>query len=172
MSQPKVWTTYYSAIARMDKSREQRDVNWRLVPISQEIPDWLPRYHPRAVRQRYMPLAPPAQLLGLHQQGISWERYTQLYHQMVLARLNPKTVYEDLRRLIAPENTSRARGQAPILLCYEADHSECHRGLVAQWLSSAGIMCQEWDDPMRQEKTTSRQARGLACLPANQGSLF
>jgi len=51
------------------------------------------------------------------------EEYRQKY-QAILARLDPRKVYEDL-------------GQEAVLLCWEQPGEFCHRRLVAAWLEEA-----------------------------------
>ncbi len=51
--------------------------------------------------------------------------YNQAYKQILL-RLNPKEIYDKLVVL--------AKGEEPILLCWERSNTWCHRRLVAEWL--------------------------------------
>jgi len=54
------------------------------------------------------------------------EAYTKEYYRMVLDRLDPKQVYNELKGYV--------------LLCYEKPGDFCHRRLVADWIEkSIGI---------------------------------
>jgi hypothetical protein len=61
--------------------------------------------------------------------SVTREKYVELYHQEVLAKLDPRKTLDDLQRL--------AHGAEPVLLCWEKPPFEgdnfCHRRLVAQW---------------------------------------
>lgn len=64
----------------------------------------------------------------------AWQRgYVEL-----LGRLDPQEVWDDLHRL--------AGGAEPVLLCFERDRCDCHRGLVADWLcEELGVEVAEFD---------------------------
>ena len=71
----------------------------------------------------YKKLAPPPELLSISDK----EAYEQAYREHVLAKLDPKTVYDEL-------------GENAVLLCYEkfedclSGKTFCHRHIVAAWL--------------------------------------
>lgn len=48
------------------------------------------------------------------------DAYIAMYHKLVLDRLDPAKIYDDLKY--------------SVLLCYEASDKFCHRYLVAEWL--------------------------------------
>ena len=80
----------------------------RLVSIALKAPDWFQGRH-------YPALAPRLDMLTMEE-----EAYRREY-QVILDRLDPRQVYEDL-------------GEDAILLCWEPPGGFCHRRLVAAWL--------------------------------------
>ena len=80
----------------------------RLVSIALKSPEWFKG-------REYPPLAPRLDMLPMEE-----AEYRREY-QMILDRLDPRQVYEDL----LPE---------AILLCWEPPSRFCHRRLVAAWL--------------------------------------
>lgn len=50
--------------------------------------------------------------------------YTDRYRAEILAKLDPRTTYNELCAMVDGE---------PILICYEHEWSFCHRHLVAEW---------------------------------------
>ncbi|MDD5092806.1 MAG: hypothetical protein PHV74_00275 [Dehalococcoidia bacterium] len=85
----------------------------KAVGISLGVPPW---FNGRLYRD----LNPPAFLLKGHR---SEAEYTRLYQSLVLAKLDPKVVAEEL-------------GDGAIMLCWEKPGEFCHRRLVAEWLES------------------------------------
>ena len=76
------------------------------------------RYPPKYYRgRRYSLLAPPGWMIKL-----TGPTFDQAYGQ-ILAALDPATVAQEL-------------GEDAILLCFERDRAQCHRGLVAAWLEA------------------------------------
>lgn len=71
--------------------------------------------------ERYLALAPLPDMFGLGE-----EEYKKQYAERILAKLDPKKVYEELFDAV--------------ILCYEkwedikSDKTFCHRHLVAKWL--------------------------------------
>jgi hypothetical protein len=80
----------------------------RLVSIALKTPGWFQG-------RRYPALAPRLDMLPMEE-----EEYRREY-QVILDRLAPRQVYEDL-------------GPDAILLCWEPPGVFCHRRLVAEWL--------------------------------------
>lgn len=76
--------------------------------------------------KRYPALAPTKSILDEYKQTNDWPRYIDRYNNEVLAKLDPKKVYNDLKTL--------ANGKDFTLCCFEKDPYKCHRSLVAQWL--------------------------------------
>ena len=82
-----------------------------LVSIARKTPEWFQG-------RRYTALAPRSNMLKMDE-----EEYRRKY-QLILDRLNPRRVYEDL-------------GEEAVLLCWEQPGEFCHRRLVAAWLEEA-----------------------------------
>lgn len=70
--------------------------------------------------RRYKPLAPPRELIKIEDETL----FRKLYHEQVLSKLDPATVYREL-------------GENAILLCWESPGKFCHRRVVAEWLEKA-----------------------------------
>lgn len=86
------------------------------------IARWSPRWW--GTRRRYIALAPSIDLLNRSKAGLPWAQYVAEYKRDVLAKLDPAKVAADL-------------GPDAILLCWEAPSEDCHRRLVAEWLSES-----------------------------------
>ena len=80
----------------------------------------------------YPDLAPTWELVEQYKSGkINEEEYAKLYYSLLKERqLTPAKIAEEL-----PDGA--------ILLCYEVSGKFCHRHLVADWLSAAGIEIKE-----------------------------
>lgn len=87
----------------------------------------------RHTPKRYMLLAPPYKeiLEPWYNNRLTYNSYTDLYNELVLSKLNPHKVVEDL-------------GTDPIMICYEKPGEFCHRHLVAKWLQTAGYPVEEY----------------------------
>jgi hypothetical protein len=82
--------------------------------------------------RRYLPLAPTPEMLQIG----DWEEYRRRYRGEILAALDPDTVLRDLGVVGAEHDI--------VLLCFEKDRANCHRGLVAEWfLETKGIRVPE-----------------------------
>lgn len=99
------------------------------------IARYAPRSTPAGYRM-YPKLAP-----GNWFNSASKEKYTQLYHEEVLGKLNAASVWSELHLL--------AGGNEPYLLCYEKliNPSEwCHRQMVAEWFRrELGVIVEEYN---------------------------
>lgn len=101
------------------------------VSIAAKSPDWFQGDHCRI-------LAPPLYLVYNYKKHQDETFYRILYHNKVLARLNPADVYSML--------------DGKVLLCYEQPGDFCHRRLVAEWfLSELGVMVPEWSATINAE---------------------
>lgn len=67
--------------------------------------------------------------------SIAW--YEKKYNSTVLFHLDPLKTAQEIKDL--------ANWQPTILLCYESPKKFCHRHLVAKWLNSFRIDCEELD---------------------------
>ena len=101
-------------------SNRIREPGLNLIAVSNTYPRHLPWL--KNARQ-YRKLCPGWSLVkGYKKQELSWQKYTEIYHDRILNNLNPEKVYSDL-------------GENAILLCWEKPGRHCHRRLVAAWLS-------------------------------------
>lgn len=95
------------------------------IAISRSVPKYL------AGINRYEALAPPGWMQrSLIDQPEKWQRR---FRKVVLAKLDPHQVWEELHELAGA-------GNEPVLCCWERleDETEfCHRTEVARWLSEA-----------------------------------
>ncbi len=83
-----------------------------------------PRRKSRAVF--YEKLAPPKYLIDHHYAGsITEQEYTEEYYRVVLSRLDPQQVLDEIISLFGEDAT---------LLCFEDAGKFCHRRLVADWI--------------------------------------
>ncbi len=89
--------------------------------ISLGLPDWY-------TGPVFKHLAPPKELISMSDP----ERFTPLYHALVLAKLDPLKVVRHLN--------------GKILLCWERQGTFCHRMVVARWLiEKTGAVVLEWE---------------------------
>ena len=76
--------------------------------------------------REYMKLAPPMYLVNHWKKGsITVEQYTEEYYRVVLSKLNPQEVLDEIIRIFGDDAT---------LLCFEKAGEFCHRRLVAEWI--------------------------------------
>ena len=117
-----IHTSYFANIRNLK--------NRKLISISQITPAWA------EVNGEYKDLAPTKSILfGYKNEEISDEEYTRRYKEEVLAKLDPKKVYEDLN--------------GSVLLCYEKRGDFCHRNIVSDWLFENGFKSKEISKPIR-----------------------
>ncbi|PKO02891.1 MAG: hypothetical protein CVU43_05585 [Chloroflexi bacterium HGW-Chloroflexi-5] len=100
-------------------SNRIREHGLNLVAVSNSYPRHLPWL--KEARQ-YRKLCPGWSLVkGYKKHNISWPNYLEIYHEDILDKLDPETVYSDL-------------GDNAIILCWEKPGKLCHRRLIADWL--------------------------------------
>lgn len=117
----KIYTSYFAKIKNLPKD---------MIPIAicGKAPDWY-----RGLQ--YKKLAPK---IGFF---IEWELnhdnqfYIDHFYDEVLSTLDFNQVVDDLSHL--------SGGNDVVLICYEKPGTFCHRHLVADWLTSNGIECNE-----------------------------
>lgn len=63
--------------------------------------------------------------------------YVKCFREQVLARLDARTVYEELVSLAGTEHIA--------LVCFETPDKFCHRHLVAEWLRESGYDISEFN---------------------------
>ncbi len=95
--------------------------NWKNLPkkkavaICVSVPGWYSG-------ARNLDLAPTRAMLYMPP-----EKYDPLY-EGILSKLDPREQFDKMEAMV---------GGDAILLCWEADPSQCHRSKVANWLSTA-----------------------------------
>lgn len=124
----KVWTTYYGNL---------RSLPVDVVPIS--IAARAPSGYDGL---EYRALIPPYGVFADYKAGGPWENYIDGYTRQVLNRLDAGTVMSELSAL--------SEGSDIALICYEKPEDNCHRHLVAEWLSSNGFPAEEY--PVKKRK--------------------
>lgn len=145
----KLYTSYFGLFRKLPVDA---------IPISIALhpPDWY------FGRRCYYKLAPTEIMLrewhALHDK----DRYIQEYNEQILKSLSQVSVVNDLLLLVQGstddefvENESY-KDRDIILLCYEAPGEFCHRHIVAQWLTSAGYICEEYSKVMLSPEKKSR----------------
>lgn len=90
------------------------------IPGAVSIARYAPKFY---TGQQYQKLAPPSDIIKI----TDMSKYSTLYRLRVLAKLDAEVVYNELVDLAYPYE--------PVLLCYEKNIGDCHRGIVAQWFS-------------------------------------
>lgn len=78
--------------------------------------------------------APTPHILSAWKKNHNQEDYITEFNKMILAKLSPEKVKKFF---------SAINGDV-YLLCFERSSDFCHRHLLAQWLNSIGLSCQEW----------------------------
>jgi Protein of unknown function, DUF488 len=79
----------------------------------------------------YPQLAPVEYFRKCEDIELAWRVFAAAYRERVLTRLDAQAA------LFVLKSMARVAGMArvPVLLCWEADGSRCHRSLVANWLT-------------------------------------
>lgn len=98
------------------------------VAITAKIPEW---YNGLV----YQKLAPSYDILMEYKNTANRDVYIQRFKNEILAKLDPKIVFNELMTL--------TNGRPFCLVCYEKPDSFCHRHLVAEWLTENGYPCKE-----------------------------
>lgn len=117
----KIYTTYFANLKKLPKN---------IVPIAISLSKPIPM-------TSYEKLYPTWNILNAYKNGGDEEKYIKEYTVIVLNRLNPNAVYEDLKRL--------SNGNDVALVCYERPEKFCHRHLVAEWMTANGYSVSEWN---------------------------
>lgn len=90
----------------------------------------------------YNKLAPDWSIIREYKATGDWESYVKKYKELVLNRLNPRIVYNEIINMV--KEVTGLDNQDVALLCWEKSGTHCHRELVAEWFNNAGILCEEW----------------------------
>ena len=133
----KIYTTYFANI---------RNLPDNVVPISITLkspPGW--------AGAEFKKLAPPYKLLKTYKEATLAkdldkdkvkDYYKKRYDELVLSKLDPMSVLEELK-LIAAERALEEDFDIA-LVCYESPLDFCHRHLVSYWFNDNGIKCKEY----------------------------
>lgn len=122
-----VYTSYYSNIKKLPNDK------YILVGISATVPNEVNCLH-------YKKLAPSYEnLMSYKDSKYTFEEYKERYIKETLSALIPIGVITEIKQLLGKE----AEGKHIVLLCYEKDACNCHRSVVANWLSNAGTVVKE-----------------------------
>jgi uncharacterized protein (DUF488 family) len=116
----KIFTGYFGRL------KTYRENGLFPVAIAQYVPDWFNG-------SQYLPLAPMKYMLS---KSMPTSVFDKEYKQHILSKLTPEQVIRQLEFL--------SKGQDVVLLCYEKQQSDCHRGLVAEWFNRKGFDVQEY----------------------------
>lgn len=100
------------------------------IAICGKSPDWYKG-------KQYKKLAPRWSFLKDYKDGkITSDEYIVLYNELVLSKLDPQIV---LNELIALNDNN----ENFTMICYEKPSDFCHRHIVAEWFKLAGIEVSE-----------------------------
>jgi hypothetical protein len=115
--------------------------NWEKIPVP-VLPISIARFPPKGFKcQSYEPLFPPLDLFEAYKKNAVCDSvFTDMYTGLVLAKLNPATVVDDLYNMAEAQDM-----HAVVLLCYEASNRFCHRHLARKWLEKNGITAMEFE---------------------------
>lgn len=69
----------------------------------------------------------------------NWNNFASRYKEETLKKLRPIDTIQEIKEMIGQVHL----GKDIILLCYEKNSNECHRSLVAEWLTDNGILTKE-----------------------------
>jgi len=124
----KIYTSYHNRFQKLIKNR--------ILPVSISV------QFPKFVEKRYpelRELAPTYAMLKMTQKDYD------IQMDGILKKMDPDMVVEYLRTLV-----EKYKMRDVALLCFEKDHTVCHRSKVAEWLREAGHSCEEWEDRSNQ----------------------
>lgn len=132
-----IYTSYFSNVKKLPP-------NVTPVCITVRKPSWFRG-------QWYGDLAPEYWILNDWKNDHDNEKYTERFMKHVLEQRNIIKVMNDFQLMLPikqraqmTESVVMSRDYHIALICYEAPEDFCHRHIVAQWLHSFGIKCEEW----------------------------
>lgn len=116
----KIYTSYFGMLRKLERAGIEP------VAICRGKPKWF--------KGRYLGRLAPTWPMMQMQLPEFWESYAEM-----LEHMDAREVAETLWRY-------RRRGcKAVAMVCYEKDAAECHRHVVADWMTKAGIEVVEWE---------------------------
>lgn len=116
-----IYTSYFANMKNIPQG-------YKPVAICAKSPDWY-------TGPEYRKLAPSYDIFMQFKQSGDFNRFAQRYSTEILGKLKPNDVVQEIIRM--------AEGQNLVLLCYEKPSDPCHRHLVADWLTKAGMLTKE-----------------------------
>jgi hypothetical protein len=119
-----IWTSYFGNIKIINN------------PVSIAISP--PRWYNGFAYQRLFPTWKMINGLKTNKEkdlALRIREYEYAYNREILSKLTQSEVFSDLLTLY--------NGEDVVLLCYEAPQDFCHRHLVADWFTEAGITVKE-----------------------------
>lgn len=139
-----LYTTYFAQLRNLPEN---------IIPISicSKAPDWYKGL-------QYKKLAPKYDFFMEWKKNHDNDYYIKCFNEQVLSNFIPSQVYEELCDIAQdfveslPEEDIRKQLHKMgdpyyvALICYEKPEDFCHRHLVADWLTSGGFCCTEWQD--------------------------
>lgn len=120
-----IYTSYFAKLKKLPSD---------VVPISicAKPPAWYSGL-------QYKRVAPTYNILMKYKGDHNEADYIEQFNVVVLNRLNPKAVVDELSKLSGGVDKIA-------LLCFEKSSDFCHRHLVAKWLTDNGYPCEEWKE--------------------------
>ena len=106
--------------------KKYKEAGLPLVSISLYKPEWLTE-----AIDTYPDLYPTKDMLYDYKETEDMNQYIKSYTSLILDKLNPEKVYNDLNN--------------KIILCYERPTDFCHRHLVSIWLNQHNFECREFN---------------------------
>lgn len=116
-----IYTSYFAKLKKLPPN---------IVPISicGKAPNWYGGL-------QYKKLAPKYSFFSEWKKSGDNSYYIEHFNYEVLSTLSPQSVHNELMKL--------SGGKDIALICYEKPTDFCHRHLVAEWLTTNGIKCDE-----------------------------
>ncbi len=111
----KIYTSYFGNMKKVEKEG--------LLPVS--IALYPPSYFLVTKYPQVREFAPTGDMIHME-----WTKYVEEFEKRVLGKLNPIKAFNYLKVL-----SSQNGGRDVCLLCFEKSDQQCHRRLVAEWLS-------------------------------------
>ena len=117
-----IYTSYFAKL---------KDLPNHIIPFSicWKAPDWYKGL-------QYKILAPKYDFFIEWKRNQDNEYYIKCFYERVLNKLNPSDVAKELYSI--------SHGHDIALICYERPENFCHRHIVAEWLQTNGILCEEY----------------------------
>ncbi len=121
-----IYTSYFGNMKRIGD-------NVIYVAISATIPEGVKCLHLKK-------LAPSYGNLMAFKNDSDWGKYSKRYKDETLSKFRPDEIISMIYNLIGEQRTVKDI----VLLCYEKEYSRCHRSIVAEYLTSGGILVKEY----------------------------